>query len=114
MQAEYSKPLKPFLKELTMSLRFSSRGECSVCQRPLENLDLSEKEFSEMRSSFLQTVLVGSDIFQNSTPEELKNFISFVEKNAPFDIVLDGLNVAYMSGTSVTPEVFVGLVSSQF
>lgn len=67
-----------------------------------------------MRSCFLENVLVGQDIFRNSTPEELEKFIAFVDKNGPFDIVLDGLNIAFMSGTAVLPEVLVGLVSSQF
>lgn len=102
------------LKYFFKNLFFSSRGECSVCQRPLDRLDLSEKEFREMRKCFLETVLVGNDIFQRSTPEELQKFITFVSKNAPFNIVLDGLNVAYMSGTSVAQEVNVGLVSSKF
>lgn len=64
-----------------------------------------------MRSAFFESVVIGKDVFMNSTPEELQRFISFVEKNGPFDIILDGLNIAFMSGVSVSPDVFLGLVS---
>lgn len=72
---------------------------------------MSEKEFGHLREVFLKNVLVGSDIFKNTTPEELQRFFKMVEEKAPFDIVIDGLNVAYMIGINAGQNTFCKLVS---
>lgn len=46
-----------------------------------------------------------------TNPKELENFQKFIEKNAPYDCVIDGLNVAYSSGVEKSPKVCATLVS---
>lgn len=45
----------------------------------------------------MNKVVKGRDIYQKTTPEEWKRFERVIEENRPFDIVMDGLNVAYLS-----------------
>lgn len=39
----------------------------------------------------------GADIYQKTTPDEWQRFESVIHENGPFDIVMDGLNVAYLA-----------------
>jgi ribonuclease P protein 3 len=43
----------------------------------------------------MDKVVVGADIFRKSTPEEIKEFKNFVKVTAPYDMVFDGLNIAF-------------------
>lgn len=45
-----------------------------------------------------EKLIVGSDMFLKTSPEELQKFLQFVERTAPYDIVLDALNIAYAVG----------------
>lgn len=43
----------------------------------------------------MKNVVKGDDIYHKTTPKEWKEFEEVIQKSGPFDIVLDGLNVAY-------------------
>ncbi|XP_065208136.1 mitochondrial ribonuclease P catalytic subunit-like [Planococcus citri] len=73
-------------------------GKCSSCKKKLEENLLHKNEFNELRDAFLNRALVGGDVFRNTTPKELDSFYKVVEKHAPFDIVIDGLNVVNSLG----------------
>lgn len=60
--------------------------------RPAEVTDL---EFKILQERFLSNVMIGKNIFNNSSPQELKDFKDFIEITAPYDVVVDGLNLAY-------------------
>ncbi len=78
----------------------------------LNRAELNEEEFKYLQKLFLDRTLVGDDIFQNTTPGELNRFRSLVKARAPFDVVIDGLNVGYMAGNSSGAEVSTSLVSA--
>lgn len=73
----------------------SHSGVCEHCGYTLPESLLTDQEFAELREAFLSRVLIGDDVFLKSNPGELSRFRSFVERNAPFDHVVDGLNVAH-------------------
>jgi hypothetical protein len=50
----------------------------------------------------MDRVVVGQDVFRNTTPEEIKGFLHFVKMTAPYDMVIDGLNVAFAGGSKKT------------
>lgn len=45
----------------------------------------------------MDKVVAGNDIYLKTTPKEWESFVRVIEENGPFDIVVDGLNVAFAS-----------------
>lgn len=64
-----------------------------------------------MRNTFLEKIIIGKDVFLKSTPHELNHFKEFINKMDKFDVILDGLNVAYTAGLQ-HPKVLSGIVST--
>lgn len=89
-----------------------SHGSCTSCKKQLENISITKEEFDKLCSSFLQKVLIRKNVFLKSTPEELIKFENFIEKTAPFDCVIDGLNVAFSSGIKKSPVVHAKLLAA--
>lgn len=71
---------------------------------------MSQGDFNELKNKVFENVIVGRDVFIKTTPEEVERFKKFVVNMGRFDVVLDGLNVAYASGTKKSPRVFSALV----
>ncbi|XP_015271889.1 PREDICTED: mitochondrial ribonuclease P protein 3-like, partial [Gekko japonicus] len=69
-------------------------GQCPSCNQYLENINLSSEEYSILKEKIIKDVIQGTDTFRKTTPQELEEFQTFVNKHPPFDIVIDGLNVA--------------------
>nr|CAG4643470.1 EOG090X0CGF [Ilyocryptus agilis] len=76
-----------------------SNGKCRSCNEILQNTSISEEEYSALKTCLLEKVLQGPDVFVGSRPEELTRFREFINETAPYDVVIDGLNVAYFHGT---------------
>lgn len=49
-------------------------------------------------------------MFYRTTPSELKYFQDFVADMKQYDVVIDGLNVAYCAGPRQPSSVFASLV----
>lgn len=76
----------------------------------LRSVHVSDDEFSHLRSHFLDEIFIRNKVFDKSMPKEFDSFIKFIDQTMPFDIVIDGLNVAYSTQT-VTPLVAANNVS---
>ncbi|KAM4014642.1 mitochondrial ribonuclease P catalytic subunit [Anomaloglossus baeobatrachus] len=72
-------------------------GHCQACKEQLESIHLTPEEYNTLKKAVIDAVIKGEDTFRKTTPEELKKFLQFVDSQPPFDIVVDGLNVAYLS-----------------
>ncbi|XP_021195270.3 mitochondrial ribonuclease P catalytic subunit [Helicoverpa armigera] len=100
------------LKELYSSMQWNAKftkirkldGQCQCCKDTLDCLPLSEEEFNLLQKNVKEKLIVGSDLFLKTSPEELKRFLDFVDKTAPYDIVLDGLNIAYAVGAGTQTD----------
>lgn len=73
---------------------------------------MSAEEFASLKKAIFENVIVGKDIFQRTTPKELNQFKKFVANMPQYDVVIDGLNVAYAIGTRQSANVFSSLVSN--
>ncbi|CAG9583130.1 unnamed protein product [Danaus chrysippus] len=94
--------LKEAFEELKWIGRFTQirkqSGHCECCNLKLDCIKLSEDEFATLQRVVKEKLILGKDLFLKTSPEELKRFTNFVEKTAPYDIVLDALNIAYTAG----------------
>ncbi|XP_068254685.1 mitochondrial ribonuclease P catalytic subunit [Nyctibius grandis] len=71
-------------------------GQCPVCNHQLEDSDLTEEEYNNLRERIIRDVIHGTDTFRKTSPQEFEAFQKFVENRLPFDIVIDGLNVSHI------------------
>lgn len=72
-------------------------GVCSNCKNTLGKVEISNKDFNNVKKEFMKRVVKGADIYQKTTPDEWQRFEREIHENGPFDIVMDGLNVAYLA-----------------
>lgn len=72
---------------------------------------MNKDDFERLKTSFFNDVIVGKNLFNKTTPEELERFKNFLSRNGPYDIVIDGLNVAYSAGAQRSPIVFGKMVT---
>lgn len=92
----------------------TNNGQCNSCKLKIKNLSLTDTEFNNLSSIFLDKVLIRKDVFLKSLPEEVDHFVEFINKTAPYDCVIDGLNVAFSSGVKKNPTVYSKLVSIKY
>ncbi|KAH0620536.1 hypothetical protein JD844_021100, partial [Phrynosoma platyrhinos] len=69
-------------------------GQCPSCEKFLESINLTPEEYGILKDKIIKDVIQGTDTFRKTTPQELEIFQRFVSQCPPFDIVIDGLNVA--------------------
>ncbi|XP_056402268.1 mitochondrial ribonuclease P catalytic subunit isoform X2 [Hyla sarda] len=77
--------------------KVTDNGHCQACKEQLESSHLTPEEHSILKNAVIESVIKGEDIFRKTTPGELQTFFKFVDSRPPYDIVVDGLNVAYLS-----------------
>ncbi|CAG9770290.1 unnamed protein product [Ceutorhynchus assimilis] len=96
--------LKDFNVGQKTTIKFS--GECQNCLSKLKKLELTDAEFSELKEVFFKNAIIGKDLFIKTNPDEMRKFQQFVNSMEQYDVVLDGLNIAYSTGVQKGPEVF--------
>lgn len=90
----------------------SPKGICRCCGTVLESIHMTEQEYQELKDKVMINVIQGTDVFKKTTPEELERFKAFVKRKPAFDVVVDGLNVAYyMQIKSKLSEMLLAVVS---
>lgn len=76
---------------------FNFSGHCPNCKKSLDVVTLTNDEFRSVQRYFLEKVVHGKNIYYKTTPEEWSSFVNLIDKNGPFDVVMDGLNIAFES-----------------
>ncbi|XP_006117747.2 mitochondrial ribonuclease P catalytic subunit [Pelodiscus sinensis] len=89
----------------------TNSGKCPVCNQHLETIHLNEEEYNILKAKIIKDVIQGTDVFRKTTPQELEEFRNFVENHPPYDIVIDGLNVAKVSNRRSESQTLLDVVS---
>lgn len=95
---------------IVSTARIGRNGQCSCCRQYQPNISISTKEFMQLSTSFMDKVLIRKDVFLKSSPEEVDGFVRFIDRTAPYDCIIDGLNVAFSMGTKKPPYVYAKMV----
>ncbi|XP_012256133.2 mitochondrial ribonuclease P catalytic subunit [Athalia rosae] len=91
------------------------KGVCQTCGHQLSPLNLSAEDYSMLLNAVVEKALVGNDVYHRTTPVELKKFQNFINRTKPYDVVVDGLNVAYKNRqVSNNPAQKVATLVRQF
>ncbi|MEE6493165.1 hypothetical protein FKM82_016754 [Ascaphus truei] len=90
----------------------SGSGHCQVCRQQLESIHLSPEEYSALKDVILHSVIEGRDTFRKTTPQELCDFQHFVGSRPPYDIVVDGLNLANICSKGIRSQTLLDVVTS--
>lgn len=85
-------------------------GKCRNCNHVLKTVEVTDAEFKLLQGCFMSNVVVGKNIFNNSSPQELQDFKDFIEITAPYDVVVDGLNLAYAYRGKLNQDSIVGKI----
>lgn len=63
-------------------------------------MNITDAELKMLKTTFFHRVVKGRSIYEKTTAEEWKEFERFVTEFGPFDLVIDGLNVAHKTANS--------------
>lgn len=69
-----------------------------MCKSKLQEAEkVTDAEFKKLQAEFMNNVVKGNmnNIYMNTTLEEWQSFERVIKENGPFDIIMDGLNVAF-------------------
>lgn len=66
-----------------------------MCQQSLAPVTVTVDELKRLKWTFFDRVVRGRNIFENTTESEWQQFEACIRENGPFDLVVDGLNVAF-------------------
>ncbi|XP_068847077.1 mitochondrial ribonuclease P catalytic subunit [Capricornis sumatraensis] len=86
-------------------------GQCLGCGKTVESIHLSSEDYEFLKEKIMRDVIDGGDQYKKTTPQELKRFQNFVKYCPPFDVVIDGLNVAKMFPKARESQVLLNVVS---
>ncbi|XP_029807505.1 mitochondrial ribonuclease P catalytic subunit isoform X2 [Suricata suricatta] len=86
-------------------------GQCLGCGKTMESIRLSPEDYEFLKGKIMRDVIDGGDQYKKTTPQELERFQNFVKCCPPFDIVIDGLNVAKMFPKARESQVLLNVVS---
>ena len=81
-------------------------GTCQNCKHRLRRIHLTDGDFQNLQQEFLTKTLVGDNVYLKSNPKEVESFKEFIQEHAPFDVVVDALNVAALGKSNVVRLIF--------
>ena len=96
-----NQPVDPFVGHFTTIN--DATGRCQSCEKLLPNQEISDVEFADLKKGLMEKVLLGTDVYLGSKPDEITRFQKFLKDTAPYDVVIDGLNASYQGRDGKSP-----------
>lgn len=94
------------------TINIEKNGKCNSCKQTLKSMEILPEQFKELKKKIIEKVIIGKNIFNRTNPAELDKFHNFIKEIENYDVVIDGLNVAYSSGTQKKVSVSSALLCS--
>ncbi|XP_043521457.1 mitochondrial ribonuclease P catalytic subunit isoform X1 [Frieseomelitta varia] len=69
---------------------------CQNCKQKLSQLSLSDDEYEYLLKATKEQ-LIFTNMYYVTVPKEIQSYMKFIDKNKPYDIILDGLNFMYFA-----------------
>jgi len=105
---------KQFGSQITTTVINHNNGKCKNCNQVLKPVRVTTSEFKMLQERFMSNVMIGKNIFNNSSPQELNDFKDFIEMTGPYDVVVDGLNLAYAYRGKIVNNSITKIVMKTF
>jgi mitochondrial ribonuclease P protein 3 len=68
---------------------------CPSCGKRLNEIVITPEDHEKLKHAIVNNIMIGKNSFSRSTPKEVDDFLKLLRESKPFDIIVDGLNVAY-------------------
>lgn len=75
--------------------------KCQNCKKYLSQTNISDQDYKCLLEA-IKKKFEPANMYYTSFPKEIENFMMFIEKNKPFDIIIDGLNFIYTTERNKT------------
>ncbi|PBC33987.1 Mitochondrial ribonuclease P protein [Apis cerana cerana] len=86
-------------------------SKCSKCNKILSQMNVSEQDFKYLLEA-IKKKFAPDNMYYVTLPKEIKEFITFIDKNKPFDIIIDGLNVIYTQNYKIYKYNLIELIKT--
>lgn len=68
--------------------------KCANCEKSLTKSSITDDEFQSLTDYFEKEMLDGKQDYHKLKPEDWINLQKYIKKRGPFDVIVDGMNVA--------------------
>ncbi|XP_071859152.1 mitochondrial ribonuclease P catalytic subunit [Bombus fervidus] len=81
-----------------------SRSRCQKCKKNISELSLSDKDYERLLEA-TKNRLIFNKMYYVTHPQEIQSYINFIDKNKPYDLIIDGLNIMYTIKHDITQKI---------
>ncbi|XP_060814792.1 mitochondrial ribonuclease P catalytic subunit [Bombus pascuorum] len=80
-----------------------SRSRCQKCKKTISQQRLSDKDYERLLEATKER-LIFNKMYYVTHPQEIQSYINFIDKNKPYDLIVDGLNIMYIAKNDITQK----------
>ncbi|XP_050475201.1 mitochondrial ribonuclease P catalytic subunit isoform X1 [Bombus huntii] len=81
-----------------------SRSRCQKCNEDISQQSLPDEDYERLLQATKKR-LIFKELHYVTEPREIQSFINFINKNKPYDIIADGLNIMYVAKNGINKDL---------